>query len=266
MGKSFGMVSADGHPTRLRISLDRSASIALSERVWRSMRRYLILWVGLSIFCLIPHLSWADTAYVTDSFKITLRTGPSTENKVTAMLSSGERLEILEAMGEWAHVQVDSLGAEQKEGWVLSRYLIRREPWELQAKKLLEKSASLNERMALAEKKWTEAADREGELQQNLKQATETLDKVQTDYRSLKEESSDFLRVKGQAETLQSSLQNAQQRLETLTEENQLLKQSQQVKWFLAGALVFLGAGLIGLVIGRKEKKRRGGLAAQWKR
>jgi SH3 domain protein len=182
------------------------------------------------------------------------------------MLSSGERLEILEAMGEWAHVQVDSLGAEQKEGWILSRYLIRREPWELQAKKLLEKSASLNERMALAEKKWTEAAAREGELQQDLKQATETLDKVQTDYRSLKEESSDFLRVKGQAETLQSSLQNAQQRLETLTEENQLLKQSQQVKWFLAGALVFLGAGLIGLVIGRKEKKRRGGLAAQWKR
>jgi hypothetical protein len=49
-----------------------------------------------------------------------------------------------------------------------------------------------------------------------------------------------------------------------LTDENEILKASQYVRWFLAGALVFLGALLMGLVLGRREKKRRKGLSG-WK-
>jgi len=97
--------------------------------------------LAISGFLGIAQTGWATEAYVTASFEITLRTGPSNENKIIAMLFSGRPLDVLSTRGEWSQVKVlDS----DKEGWVLSRYLVTRLPWEVQAKKLQEDSVSLN--------------------------------------------------------------------------------------------------------------------------
>jgi len=57
--------------------------------------------------------------YVTDSFEITVRTGTSTEHKISAMLRSDEEVEALENLGDWTKVRLKT----GKEGYVLSRYL-----------------------------------------------------------------------------------------------------------------------------------------------
>jgi len=54
----------------------------------------------------ITQQGWAAKAYVTDSFEITLRTGPSNENKIIAMLFSGRPLDVLSTQGEWSRVRV----------------------------------------------------------------------------------------------------------------------------------------------------------------
>ena len=51
--------------------------------------------------CLMGQTSWAKKAYVTDSFRISLRRGPSIENKILEFLPSGMPVEILESKEGW---------------------------------------------------------------------------------------------------------------------------------------------------------------------
>lgn len=221
------------------------------------MKRYQILWViALSLF-LMNQPSWAATVYVTDSLKVTLRTGPGTDNKIIAMLSSGERVEVLETGNDWTRVRVLGSEGEQKEGWVLSRFLIERQPWEMQARNLAKETTSLKEKLGVMEKKWRESSNRARELQEKLQKTSESLKKVQGDFDSLKNESSDFLELKREYEAATSDLKTAQDAVQRLTKENEILESSKTMEWLLAGALIFLGAWLIGLIIGQREKKRR---------
>ena len=105
------------------------------------MKTLSVMLLVLAGFFGLAQQGWSTKAYVTDSFEITLRTGPGNENKIIAMLFSGRPLEVLDTRGECSQVKVLDGG---KEGWVLSRYLVTRLPWEVQAKKLQEDSVSLN--------------------------------------------------------------------------------------------------------------------------
>jgi SH3 domain protein len=231
----------------------------------REMKRILIFWIFVLPLCLFHPLCWAATVYVTDSFEVTLRTGPSVENRIIEMLSSGQPLEVLETQEDWSRVRLVDSGEDQKEGWVLSRYLIDRQPWEAQAKALVQETISLREELATIKKRSEQSSQRAGELQRRLQQTSEALSHLQEDFESLRKESSEFLKVKEQYEAAQSALREAQDTVHTLTRENETLRYSRTTTWFLAGALVFFSALLIGLIIGRREKKRRTGLS-QWKR
>jgi hypothetical protein len=56
------------------------------------MKTLSMMLLFISGFFGLTQQGWADKAYVTDSFEITLRTGPSNENKIIAMLFSGRPL------------------------------------------------------------------------------------------------------------------------------------------------------------------------------
>jgi len=169
--------------------------------------------------CLMVQSSWATKVYVTDSFKVTLRTGPSTQNKIIAMPSSGQPVEILDSSEDWSYVRLLGHGEGNKEGWMLSRYLVSRLPWEMQARSLREENVRLKEKLTPIEKKLSEAVHREG--------------------------------------TTRSTLETTQKEVQKLTRENEQLSSSQRTKWFALGALVLLCGLIIGLVVGRQQKKRR---------
>jgi SH3 domain protein len=229
------------------------------------MKKLEIFWIIVLPLCFINQPSCAATAYVTDSFEITLRTGPTTENRIITMLSSGEALEVLETRDDWTHVRFLDSEREQKEGWVLSRYLVNRQPWEAQAERLSKENTSLKEKLAMMEKKWEDSSQQGDELQKKFQQTSEALKKVQADFDSLKDESTHFLKLREQYEAANAALQTAQSTVQELTKKNEILRSSQNIRWFLAGGVVFLSALLIGLIIGRREKKRRTGLTS-WKR
>ncbi len=75
------------------------------------MSRFTSVMVMMLALSVMEQTSWAQKAYVTDSLKITLRTGPSIENKIISMLDSGQPVEVLESIGEWSRVLV--LGAAE---------------------------------------------------------------------------------------------------------------------------------------------------------
>jgi len=176
--------------------------------------------LGLSI---IAQASWAAKAYVTDSFRISLRRGPSIENKILKFLPSGMPVEVLESQEGWSRVQPLEPRQRSLKGWVLSRYLITRLPWETQARSLEQENIQLKEKLARIEEEREE---------------------------TLKWKVADYLELKAAHEIAQETVQ-------TLTRENENLRSSQRNKWFAMGALVLLCGLMIGLVIGGKEKKRR---------
>ena len=220
----------------------------------KKFRFILFMTFGL---CLIGQLSWADRAYVTDSFKITLRTGPSSENKVIAMPNSGEAVEVMDSREDWAHVRLLDRGQGTVEGWVLSRYLINRLPWELQTANLKAENDRLKDQLSSIENAQGEATERGQKLAGELKKTSEALKDLQSKYESLKKGASEYLNLKEEYDVTRTKLETIQKTAKTLTSENERLKSSQRNKWFATGAAVLLIGLFIGLVLGKREKKRK---------
>jgi len=218
------------------------------------MKTLSIMLLVISGFFGITHQGWAAKAYVTDSFEITLRTGPSNEHKIIAMLYSGRALEVLGTQGEWSQVKVLDDG---KEGWAMSRYLVTRLPWEVQAKKLQEESVSLNVKLNRLQKEFADESQQRQGLTAELKQETQELEALSKEYLELKKGAEGYLRLKTIHEATERDLKAAQSELSKVTAENENLRSSEQNRWFLSGALVLLCGLLIGGIAGRQQKKRR---------
>ena len=200
---------------------------------------------------------WAATVYVSDSFEITLRTGPSIENKIIAMPSSGQPLEVLDAQDDWTQVRMHKPDGEIVEGWVLTRYLSTRMPWEVQAENLNAENASLKEKLAYAENRLKEATVREQGLADKLKENTEALEDVRAEYDSLRHRAADYIKLEAAYEANRSKLEAAEADVNRLTEEVTELRSSKRNRWFLTGALVLFIGLIIGLVLGRQSRRRR---------
>jgi SH3 domain protein len=191
--------------------------MATMSRFWKIS---VLATLGLS---LIAQTSWASKAFVTDSFRISLRRGPSIENKILRFIPSGLPVEVYETQEGWSRVRVLEEDEGVLEGWILSRYLVRRLPWEDQAKTLKEENVRLKEKLATINEKW-EAKIRHQQ---------------------------------GFSEQLKNNYEIARKTASELTEENEILKSSKRNKWFTAGGLVLFSGLVVGLFLGKQPRKRR---------
>jgi SH3 domain protein len=172
------------------------------------------------------------------------------------MPASGEAVEILNSQDDWSNVRL--LGRQgAAEGWVLSRYLIERLPWEMQARTLQAENARIKEKLEQLESEQGETTRREQDLARELKKNVDALKKLRGEYDSLKRGASDYLKLKKNYDATRTELETTQKTAQSLTKENERLRYSQRNKWFATGALVLLVGLIIGLVLGRKEKKRK---------
>jgi len=173
------------------------------------------------------------------------------ENKILAVIDSGQMMDVLEFGDEWSRVRLPN----GKEGWVLSRYLtsdetnnIKLERLETKHKNLMAQAAELLEEnnMLKAENKKLSA-----EFEANQKELTE----ARTNYETLKTESAGFLKLKTDYEAV--ALQLAEQTAKAQKLEKQLTKMemSTYIKWFLAGSGVLVVGFLIGFSTKRQHRR-----------
>ena len=223
----------------------------------KKARRLGVVFVVLCAVFLMSRFCWAETAYVKDTLLITFRTGPSTQHAVIARLSSGQPVEILGIDRDWSHVQLVEDGEATKEGWVLSQYLITRQPWKMQAQTALKESTEFKQKATDLEKELSETVRRGQELAISLEDTAATLAELREEHESLKEGAAGYLELKATHTATLSKLEATQLKLEELTERYEELRGSENWKWFGAGAGVFLSALVFGIVLGRQQKKRR---------
>ena len=220
------------------------------------MRRFLWIVAMVVCLCLFSSGSWAEDAYVIDNLKITFRSGPSLENKVIRMLSSGRRLQVLETEGDWSRVQIADENGNPMEGWVMSRYIMDRLPWKDRAITLDKRVGELREKLSTVDKERQVALAQKNDLEARLQKAEASLEDLKTKYENLKQGASGYLELKTKYMNLRSSADKSEEKIDSLSRENEKLRVSERNKWFGIGALVLLSGLLIGLVMGRRQRRR----------
>jgi SH3 domain protein len=179
-----------------------------------------------------------------------LRAEPNLDQKATHFLSSGQVVEVVDVQDDWSLVQFSNNNQEAIKGWILSRYLITRLPWEIQAKSIKETNVQLGKEIEAVKQELKETSHREDIVQSKLNKLMADLQESQDSYEALKKESQDYI-------SLKTSYKVNKKTIDQLTEENEALRASQMNQWFATGALILLFGLLLGLLIGRQEKKRK---------
>ena len=203
----------------------------------------------LLLLSLFAAAAGAETMYVSDMLKLTLRTGPSIENKILAVIESGQQLELMEAGEEWSRVQLPN----GQEGWVLSRYLTPNETSNVKLERLQEQHKNLTAQAAelLEENKMLKAENEK--LRAEFEANQEAMVKSRNDYETLKAESAEFLTLKSKYTTAVSQLTEQTDRAQKLEEQLTQLEMNTYIKWFLAGS----GVLIVGFIIGFSTKRQR---------
>ena len=209
--------------------------------------RHAVLW---SIFLLfLPMTLYAETKYVTENLEITLRRGPGTEYKITNMIKAGTPVTVLEETEEWTRVQLD----DDKDGWVLTRFLQSKVPDTVTLEKLQKTYSALkdeadalrDENRALMEKSETLSAE--------LSRRQNEFGALNTTYETLKNESADFLELQANHEKVVAELSETKEKIGQLESELSSVYNDKRMNWVLVGA----GVLLIGIIIGFITKPQR---------
>ena len=204
---------------------------------------------------LASSIAWGQAGWVSDEFEVTLRTGPSTNNAIQLMVSSGTRLEILEEDAESGYTRVRTGGGT--EGWVLTRYLMG----EPSAREQLE---TLTQQLTSANAEGASMTSQLGAIREEYDSATRTIEQLESDNADLQAQIEDIsskaantLAIDRQNQDLQQKLTDAEIQVSVLEQEKDRLVSQSNRNWFITGSLVLLGGVLLGLILPRMKFQRR---------
>ncbi len=198
--------------------------------------------------------AWAKRAYVSDeSVEINIRTGPSLQNKIIALLKVGDPVDLVGEESGWAKVRLP----DGREGWTLKKYLMERLPWKIYALKLEESNKEMKQTLAKLKEENSDLLKQNKELTETLNRTKEELEKLKQMYAELKEGAKTYLSLKKSYDELAEKSKVMESELNKLKQENNRIRYSQNIRWFLSGAAVLVFGWLVGLQMGKAKSRRR---------
>lgn len=215
----------------------------------RTISRFVL--IGM----LLAGTAFGESAWVSDQFEITLRSGPSTGNAIQLMVPSGTRLEVLERDAETGYSRVRTPGGT--EGYVLTRYLMRepsaREQLTALSSQLTDatsRGSSLNSQLGAIRGEY-EAAEK------RIKDLERENSTLSTELAEIRRTAANVLAINEQNKELRDQLNDADIRVDTLEHENRELVRQSKRYWFMSGALVLVVGIVLGLWLPRIRWQRR---------
>ena len=191
----------------------------------------------------------AETLYVSDVLKLTVRVGKGQDYKIISVIQSGQTVEVLQPEGKWAFVRLP----DGKEGWVLTRYLTSKITNNVKLQWLQKKHNTLTVQAATLLEENTKLKKEKKELDSMLKKAEKSVEELNKSYEILKTESADYIKLKSKYTKAASQLAEYTEKSELLEKELTKLEFGRTIRWFLAGA----GVLLLGFLIGFATKRQR---------
>jgi SH3 domain protein len=210
------------------------------------MKKVTFIGICLFLFCSI---SQAETLYISDFLRITMRTGPGIDHKIIEMIKSGQSVTVLEQGPEWTKILLPT----GKEGWVLNRFLTPKPPSGLLLKKLEEKHAELSLQITTLIDENKRLRNENQRLDAELKTSSRNLKKVTDSYQKLKSGSAEYLDVKSRYEMMVVQLDQQKKKTQDIEKELESIRFHKNIRWFLSGAVVLI----IGFLIGFSSRHQR---------
>lgn len=218
-------------------------------------RLYLIFTLGIICLAHYGSVNAEPVRYITDEFQITMRTGTSTQHQIVRLLRSGDKVELLETDSESGYSKVRTSSGD--EGWVLNRYLVdvpsardrlddtkkRLVNLEIKTNRLEEEADKLAKEKRALEKERQQLIDENRRLNQQLK--------------TIQQKAADVLTIDNENKALKGKVVDLERKVQSLQQENDVLKDRRDRDWFIAGALVLGGGILLGLVLPKVRVKRK---------
>ena len=210
------------------------------------LKRLVLIGIFLTVFAAA---GFAETMYVSDTLKVTVRSGPGTEYKILDIAESGDRVEILETGEDWTLVRL----ANGKEGYVTTRYLVPDPTYAIRFDQLQAKHKSLTQQAAALLEENTRLREENKQLSSVLDDTEKSLKKLDDAYQQLKAGSAEFLTLKTKYQKVSEQLASQTQKASRLDKELSKVELNQYIKWFLAGS----GVLLVGFIVGFSARRGR---------
>lgn len=196
----------------------------------------------------------AETRYISDTMKITMRTEPGNDRKIISLLRIGQKVELLKPGDEWSLVRLGN----GKEGWVISRFLTDETPSDIGLERLKIKHNALTTQSASLQEENSLLKEENNRFSTELAATKRQLQDLSSAHETLKTEASEFLELKSKYKKSVLELAEQTKKAEQFEEELNKLFWSQNIKWFLSGAGVLIFGFLIGF--STKRQRRRSSL------
>lgn len=197
----------------------------------------------------------AETRYVSDSLEIDMRTGKGNKYSITRMLTSGTPVEVLEVDKEEGYTRVRT--SNGKEGWVLSRYLMKTQTARNRIADVEKRLAELELEKRKLETAMAEMSEKKNSLNTELSSLDGESRKVSQELAEIKRTASSALAIDSENKDLKGRVVSLERQLQTLQQENESLKDRTARDWFMVGAGVVLLGIIAGLVIPRIRWRRK---------
>ncbi len=198
----------------------------------------------LIVTLFLSDVAHAQTRYVTDDFKVMLRTGPSTRNKIVDSLNSGTRLEVLREDAGNGHSQVQT--STGKIGYVLTRFLSTSRSARSRVKSLESQLAQLRSKPGELQALLASSQEENQELIKQNTQLTNQFKTASQELAEIKAVSADAVNLSQRSAKLESEVQQLLLQLDDIRIENEVLKDQSAKRWYVLGG----GTVLIGLLLG----------------
>ena len=197
----------------------------------------------------------AQSAWVSDQFEITLRSGPSTSNEIRRMLSSGTEVEVLERDAESGYSRVRTAGGT--EGWVLSRYLMSERSAREQLERLSSQLTNANSRGSSLDSQLSSIRSEYDTATKRIETLESDKERLEGELAEIRRTAADVLAINEQNREFREQLNAANTQIEILQHENRQLGGESTRMWFVTGSAVLIVGILLGLWLPRIKFQRR---------
>lgn len=213
--------------------------------------------IAFTVFCSLLTVSSAiaETQWVDDEIYLPLRNGQGNQFKILHRgLKSGTALEVLEKPnGDWYKVRTSN----GKEGWVRTQYLSSTPTASIQLAESNRQLAKLKKQ--LEEAKSTLSSDQllTTNLREQLTEQTELAERLSAELEELKRISSGAVEINERYQSLTKNHQLIQTEVDSLTADNERLRNDVASRYMIYGAGSVLLGVLIAIILPRIRPKKR---------
>lgn len=197
----------------------------------------------------------AETRYVTDQFKVTLRSGESATHKIIRMLPSGYPVEVVSSNSDNGYSMVRT--QDGSSGYILTRQLMQ--------------IPSARDRLVKAEQKLQELQQEPGRLSARLsklqdefqaltgehQQLQQEKQRLEDELQAIKRTAANAVRISNERNDLRKQVVSLTRQSANLEQENRELSNDSAQRWFLIGGGVVVGGIILGLILPSLRVRRR---------